>query len=153
MDDGVYARFGALCLNNLFLCEDYLADSMNITSFETIAFLLYEMKEEGKCEYDENKGAAYLYLVKQKWTRKYKIGVSKNPNRRLSALQNGNPHDLQMVLTSYTSSPYTIEKKLKKLFNEQKIKGEWFTFIEEQVILIKYIYYIFDEKKEIIPAY
>jgi hypothetical protein len=61
-----------------------------------------------------------------------KIGVSKNPQRRLKTLQTGHPHKLTLLFSIPSPSAYKIEKQLHKMLTDFRVKktncvrSEWF---------------------------
>lgn len=67
-----------------------------------------------------------IYLIQSLENGYYKIGVSKNPNRRLSTLQTGNSSKLKLVITYQTDLAYKIEKSLHNKFSHTNKIGEWF---------------------------
>ena len=64
-----------------------------------------------------------------------KIGYSKNPHQRLSALQTANPHQLEL-LYSFPSLQYT-ESQIHQELNEHHIKLEWIKYNDEVKEFIK----------------
>ena len=75
----------------------------------------------------------YLYLIKNSEDDTYKIGVAKNPRKRLSQLQTGNSSELLLVDVYETEEAYKIEKILHRRYSHLRKQGEWFSFslIEE----------------------
>ena len=75
-----------------------------------------------------------IYLIKSTTTSEYKIGVSKNPTKRLSQHQTGNPSLLKLLYEYRTDSAYEIEAILKRRYSYAKKEGEWFDLsIKEEV--------------------
>jgi len=68
----------------------------------------------------------YAYLIKA--NKLYKIGKSKNPEQRVKQLKTANP---EVRLIAYGSG--TTEKELHRLFNANKIIGEWFKLSTNEV--------------------
>jgi predicted GIY-YIG superfamily endonuclease len=68
----------------------------------------------------------YIYLIQSLENGYYKIGVSKNPQKRLLQLQTGNSSKLNLV--EYYPSEYAnkIEKTIHNFLSHQKKEGEWF---------------------------
>jgi hypothetical protein len=71
------------------------------------------------------------YLMKDNNTGLYKIGKSKNPKHREKTLQSEKP-TIKMVKVFDKD----IEKKLHAIYNDQRVRGEWFDLTPIQV---KYI--------------
>lgn len=53
-----------------------------------------------------------------------KIGTTKNPKRRVSALQIGNPSSLNLIF--HIPGDVTVEKSLHERFSAYRKSGEWF---------------------------
>jgi hypothetical protein len=77
-----------------------------------------------------------LYLIQQKGSNYFKIGISKNIKRRLANLQSGNPNKLYVV--RYWDIPkeaYKLESLLHCMFAEYHVLLEWFE-VEDVTILL-----------------
>lgn len=80
-----------------------------------------------------------IYLIKSLDNGYYKIGISKNPIKRLKQLQTGNSSLLEIVKEYKSEYANYIEKVLHRQFNSYRKEGEWFelsldiqlTFINE----------------------
>lgn len=70
----------------------------------------------------------FVYILQSQEDGYYKIGVSKNPQKRLSTLQTGNPSELKLINIYESKNAKRIEKKLHSLFSSFKKEGEWFDF-------------------------
>ena len=68
----------------------------------------------------------YIYLIKSTDTSFYKIGVSKNPTKRLRQHQTGNPSVLKLLYQYGSDSAYKIESILKRRYSHLKKEGEWY---------------------------
>lgn len=76
-------------------------------------------------------------------TKFFKIGFSSNPNRiekRLAEIQTGCPFELEIVASFRTFHHRYIEKFLHIMFDEYRIRNEWFEFENEQIEKIKYFF-------------
>lgn len=75
----------------------------------------------------------YLYIISDNPNRT-KIGIARNPNRRIKALQTGNPNLLK-IYYQY-SIPYyncqNVETILHYILGRYRIKGEWFNITPEE---------------------
>jgi hypothetical protein len=58
-----------------------------------------------------------------------KIGYSRDPWRRISDLQTGNPHRLEML--AVTPGDFLMESELHKLFDKYNENNEWFLYNEK----------------------
>ena len=74
----------------------------------------------------------YVYFIQSGSSKKrnpVKIGVARNPERRLAALQTGNPEELKLLVVIECGSraeAYAIESHLHKTLAKRNIRGEWF---------------------------
>lgn len=66
-----------------------------------------------------------LYLIRGN-NGKYKIGIAKNPKKRLKQLQTGNPELLTIIETYQTNNASKIEKALHNRYSHLRKEGEWF---------------------------
>ena len=67
-----------------------------------------------------------IYLIQSLENSYYKIGVSKNPQKRIKQLQTGNSSKLKLIDTFRTEHANVIEKTLQRRYNYLKKEGEWF---------------------------
>lgn len=58
-----------------------------------------------------------------------KIGVARNPKKRLKALQTGNPHKLELMRV--IKGGYAEEAALHGHFAHLRVEGEWFEYHQE----------------------
>lgn len=71
--------------------------------------------------------AQQLYLMENS-SGLFKIGISNNPERRLSQIKNASGLSVKLLATWETSEDaYTVEQRLHKKFKDQRTHGEWFT--------------------------
>lgn len=64
----------------------------------------------------------------------YKIGISKDPRKRVKKLQNGCPKQLVLWATLRCTYPTnSVETDLHKQFSESHVRNEWFDLSEEQI--------------------
>lgn len=79
----------------------------------------------------------YVYLIQNLETSRYKIGVSKNPNKRLAQLQTGSGEELKLIHMFETDNARKIESALHNIYRQHKTMGEWFDLsISEEVVFI-----------------
>lgn len=70
----------------------------------------------------------YVYLIKSE-SGLFKIGISTNPRARLSAIISSSGMGAELLAFYKTELPARdIEKKLHKLFETYRVRGEWFDF-------------------------
>ena len=93
--------------------------------------------EDTRTDEQKKKDQHFIYIISQKNSLEqdilaesfYKIGNSKNPQKRLKALQTSNPSQLKLVLeyvTDYKDEALFLERELHDLFAPFREKGEWF---------------------------
>ncbi|MFW5847570.1 MAG: GIY-YIG nuclease family protein [bacterium] len=68
----------------------------------------------------------YIYLMRSEETGTYKIGKSKNPEKRLKQLQTGSSEKLELILKFNTKYPSLVESAMHNRFSHLKKHGEWF---------------------------
>lgn len=75
----------------------------------------------------------FVYLIQNLETSNYKIGVSKNPNKRLKQLQTASGEELKLVATFETTNARKVESALHNQYSPYKTQGEWFniSLVEE----------------------
>ena len=79
--------------------------------------------------------AQYLYIIHEKGTHYYKIGISDDPDKRLADLQTGNPRELERIsVMKFDQNVKDVEGNLQQELKRYRkgIKGgtEWFKFPE-----------------------
>lgn len=68
----------------------------------------------------------FIYLIQSLENSYYKIGVSKNPARRIKQLQTGNSSELKLCCTYKTDMANRIESVLHRRYSHLNKEGEWF---------------------------
>jgi hypothetical protein len=69
----------------------------------------------------------FVYVIGTAWTEPFKIGVANNVERRLEALQSGNPLQLSILWqSSKVLDHFQFEADLHARFGAFRIRGEWF---------------------------
>jgi hypothetical protein len=64
----------------------------------------------------------------------YKIGFTRgDPNKRLKALQTGNPHRMELINQFETKFNTKLEANLHQQFKSKKIMNEWFVLDNNDV--------------------
>lgn len=75
----------------------------------------------------------YIYLISDKKTYYYKIGVSKNPETRLKQLQTGNQSKLTLNKKVLCENYNEVEQSLHNKYSMFRINGEWFELTDDDV--------------------
>lgn len=92
--------------------------------------------------------SGFVYLVHQKLGNYHKIGISKEPYKRLQQLQTGNPTEMRVLKRVYSLDCLSLESKLHHYFEDYQVNGEWFSLPEEAVKRFEYIAITLDEYQE-----
>lgn len=77
----------------------------------------------------------FVYVMQ--WQDKIKIGISRDPSKRLRQLQLANPGEVRLLHTKVFStrpSAIKIERSLHKRFADHRLLGEWFGISSERAI-------------------
>lgn len=72
-----------------------------------------------------------IYLIQQEETNLFKIGISKNPEKRIKDLQIGSGIKLTLIHTFETKFSYKLESSLHAYYRSKLIQPEWFVFTIE----------------------
>ena len=88
---------------------------------------------------------SFIYIIGSK-NPPYKVGISKNPNRRLRNLQTGHPYPLQIhhIIETNISQTKLFETILHRNLKHYKTNGEWFNMeltnlkLQLEFVLIRY---------------
>jgi len=72
-----------------------------------------------------------VYLIHCLETNYYKIGHSVDPYKRIGTFQTGCPFELRLLACCTGGSNF--EDKLHEKYNEQRVRGEWFSFSDNQL--------------------
>lgn len=80
----------------------------------------------------------HIYLIQNLETSKYKIGVSKNPKKRLKQLQTGSGEEIKLIHEFKSNFPRKVETALHNRYGHLKAHGEWFSLtLSEEVVFIE----------------
>lgn len=91
-------------------------------------------QEKAESERFKNLDRSSVYLIKDSTLNRYKIGVSKEPEKRLLQLQTANSNKLNLVCKTYPLHyAFKLEKEWHNLFNDYRIQSEWFLLGEEHI--------------------
>lgn len=76
---------------------------------------------------------AYVYILRVSSDGIYKIGVSKNVEKRVKQLQTGNPEPIEIVKTFLSEYPYKVESVMHRRFNRNHVQGECYYLSEQDI--------------------
>lgn len=74
---------------------------------------------------------SYLYLLHCEGF--YKIGITKNPKKRMSELQVGNPFKINPIGFYKTKDAEGLECTIHNTFRFVNVSGEWFKIPDEYI--------------------
>lgn len=79
-----------------------------------------------------------IYLIQSLENGYYKIGISKNPQKRIEQLQTGNSSKLKLIDTYQSEHANIVEKALQRRYSYLRKEGEWFDLsLKEEVTFTK----------------
>ena len=80
-------------------------------------------------------GHEYIYLAHMERTNWYKIGRSKDPQKRIRRMSDGTllPSPIVLIAKFKMSDATKTEKFLHETFDHERIHGEWFEFDLDEV--------------------
>jgi hypothetical protein len=67
-----------------------------------------------------------VYVIRSGNSDLHKIGVSREPLKRLATLQTGNPEKLILMACYPCKNPYSAERKIHTRLRRENVNGEWF---------------------------
>ncbi len=71
----------------------------------------------------------------------FKIGITKNPDRRLTEVNNGNARNIYYVSKVKRNDAKEIETLIHRKYKNQRRDGEWFNLYFWQIWWIRFRYY------------
>lgn len=77
--------------------------------------------------------SGFVYLIKATKTNFYKMGMSKDPYKRLQSLQTGTPFELTILYRVFTFDCVALEKALHEYYQGYWLRGEWFDLPKSEV--------------------
>jgi len=78
----------------------------------------------------------FTYLVHAENLLRFKIGLTKNCDRRFTQLQSCSPIKLFLIAKKNTNDMYEEEKKWHSMFSKSKVRSEWFDLTYNQLYKI-----------------
>jgi len=94
---------------------------------------LEEPAEEKRKEPETKWG--FIYVVKV--GKHYKIGRAKNLENRVASYETANAGKVELVFSKEVKDYDKIEIELHQIFEENRVKGEWFKLSEKDIEMIK----------------
>lgn len=87
--------------------------------------------------YAEDVGICVYFITDGEYV---KIGISNSLSLRISHLQIGNPRELKplhIIPVSDLKEALALEKDLHNYFSKKKVRGEWFSISEKDILTAK----------------
>ena len=91
----------------------------------------------------------FVYLIKDVYNNTYKIGVTKDLNKRMKNLQTGNTCELDLIFSFKTEYPYRLESMLHRKFEQYREKNEWFALPKD---IVESFHYYCQQMNDIIMS-
>lgn len=80
----------------------------------------------------------WVYLVGNKKEQRYKIGMTKRtPDERVVEFSPKLPFETEILARCPTGNAYQLERELHEMFDEKRLRGEWFRLSDGDVIYIQ----------------
>jgi len=95
----------------------------------------HDARNRGPARRSDSPGIVYV----AKCNGAYKIGLSKNPRRRLKEIEREKGSPVKLVYELHTSEMYQTESALHHLFWNRHLEGEWFNLDEADLEYIAWI--------------
>lgn len=68
----------------------------------------------------------YVYAIRETESGRVKLGISRDPIKRLKTMQTGNSQELELVAYRKANNKYNDEKALHDRHKDKRVRGEWF---------------------------
>ena len=68
-----------------------------------------------------------IYVILETESKRVKIGISRDPERRVRELQVGNSQKLELIAHRKAENGFSDEARLHRIFASDKVRGEWFS--------------------------
>lgn len=93
-----------------------------------------DLLESNKREKKSKQTPGFVYIFECE--NKYKIGFTKEVNRRYKELNN-RPYPIRIVFSKYFDNALQVEQKIHNSLNDYRIDGEWYKLTPEVVVEIE----------------
>ena len=123
--------------NFLEVTSQETIDNFNKSKKERQRKLNHEHYKERFDKQEKEKVKGFVYLLKIEGKNQYKIGVTKNLNKRLKQISPKMPFELKIEHKIKHNDIYGMEDELHNKFDDKRIKGEWFKLNDNDVNYIK----------------
>lgn len=70
----------------------------------------------------------YIYIARQVESGNFKIGISKDPARRVKQLSTSSPEKVELIFAYKANEPFRVSETIAhKMFSSTRLNGEWFS--------------------------
>ena len=119
--------------NKMIKCANNYAESLELHNKKLKIKMEKDMNEYNVPKKEKVK--RFIYLLE--CGGKYKIGIAKDINKRIKQLDK-RPFKVNLLANSkLTSNAYNIEQELHRIYENNRIDGEWFDFDKETIEELK----------------
>ncbi|WP_276917436.1 GIY-YIG nuclease family protein [Aneurinibacillus aneurinilyticus] len=94
-----------------------------------------ELDSLGTIQKPKNPG--FVYIIREDYTGRYKIGKTKKLDARLKLFNVDLPFEVELVHSIHTQNCDETERLLHEHFAHKRVNGEWFDLTEEDIAWIK----------------
>jgi hypothetical protein len=78
----------------------------------------------------------WIYIIKDKVTNNFKIGVTQNDNPKVRLSHYVNYIEIDLIYIESINNCFEIESLIHQKYNANRIKGDWFNLSNENIISI-----------------
>lgn len=86
----------------------------------------------GNFEVPDDLHDMYVYAIRESESGNVKLGISRDPQKRLIQLQTGNSHKLELIAYQKAINKYKDEGWLHSENEQNLIHGEWFSAVSQE---------------------
>ena len=111
-----------------------LAGKQDLQDAERLRIVI-EKSQKRKAGKKQRTRSGFVYVLRG--AGYYKIGLSKNVDRRMEQIEPKLPFETELLCTIATDDMHRLESELHKRFADKRASGEWFQLTENDVEYIK----------------
>lgn len=127
-----YHKYGSRKKRGAILLNEYTKLFLKIAKeefgYEPFDREIYDASTMDNADFSQSAQYCYVYLMLDKNTNLYKIGMANNPEQREKTLQSEKPTIEKISEKRLPSREYAsaVEKMLHSLYTSKRVRGEWF---------------------------
>jgi len=92
-----------------------------------------------------------IYLIHAPEVERYKIGVSKHPEKRMDEIQTSRGDEIELIDSWHVEKPFETEKEIHSKLWNSRVSGEWFDCGDTSVYSIANAIELFIDKNAADP--